>query len=108
MKIVKKMIKTKLWILPVPAVIVLAVVVFGGVGVVGALNGWFGGGSSTPSDTMTRGLVGYWNFDEGSGAVAHDSSDNGKNGVAGNVCVAGHNNNGNNTCTGIFYPDAHP
>jgi hypothetical protein len=29
----------------------------------------------------TAGLIGYWNFDEGSGSVAHDSSGNGYNGA---------------------------
>ena len=49
------------------------------VGTVGALNGWFGGGGSIPSDTFTRGLVGYWAFEEGSGSVAYDSSGNENN-----------------------------
>ena len=30
-----------------------------------ALNGYFGGGGAIASDTSTRGLVGYWKFDEG-------------------------------------------
>ena len=50
-------------------VIVLAVI-----GTVGALNGYFGGGGHIPQDTFTRGLVGYWNFDEGTGSIAHDIS----------------------------------
>lgn len=29
----------------------------------------------------TNGLVGYWNFDEGSGIIAHDISGNGNNGT---------------------------
>jgi len=29
---------------------------------------------------LTEGLIGYWNFNEGSGSVAHDSSGNGYNG----------------------------
>src|SRR3989344_7491214 len=49
-------------------------VVLATVGSIAALNGWFGGGGSIPEDTMTRGLVGYWGFDEGSGTVAHDAS----------------------------------
>ena len=53
------------------------------VGVVGALNGWFGGGASIPSDTFTRGLVGYWNFDEGSGQTAYDASNEGNDGTLG-------------------------
>jgi len=44
------------------------------IGTVGALNGWFGGGGSIPQDTVTLKLMGYWNFDEGSGSTAYDSS----------------------------------
>lgn len=51
------------------------------VGSVAALNGWFGGGNSIPEDTMTRGLVGYWGFEEGSGTVAHDASNYANNGT---------------------------
>ena len=42
-----------------------------------ALNGYFGGGASIPEDTMTRGLVGYWNFDEGSGQTAYNAASTG-------------------------------
>lgn len=28
-----------------------------------------------------QGMIGYWNFDEGSGTVAHDTSGNGYNGT---------------------------
>src|SRR3989344_2616867 len=59
------------------------------VGSVAALNGWFGGGGSIPEDTMTRGLVGYWNFDEGSGRVAHDASNYANNGVASSTWATG-------------------
>jgi len=55
-------------------------VVIATVGSIAALNGWFGGGSSIPEDTMTRGLVGYWGFDEGSGSIAYDSSGYSNNG----------------------------
>ncbi|MDD5144695.1 MAG: hypothetical protein PHW72_01055, partial [Candidatus Pacebacteria bacterium] len=51
------------------------------IGTVGALNGWFGGGSSIPEDTMTRGLVGYWGFEEESGTTTFDASDNGNDGT---------------------------
>ncbi len=51
------------------------------VGTVGALNGWFGGGSSIPSDTMTRGLMGYWGFDEQTGPLIMDKSGNGNDGM---------------------------
>jgi len=56
-------------------------IVFGIVGAVGALNGWFGGGGEIPSDTFTRGLVAYWSFDEGTGNTAYDASGNGNNGT---------------------------
>jgi len=45
----------KLWLLPLPIVIGIAVVVLGGVGIIGALNGWFGGGAQIPEDAMTLG-----------------------------------------------------
>ncbi len=51
------------------------------VGSVGALNGWFGGGGSIPEDTMTRGLAGYWNFDEGSGQNVYDATGYGNDGT---------------------------
>jgi hypothetical protein len=56
-------------------------VVIATVGSVAALNGWFGGGGSIPEDTFTRGLVGYWSFDEGSGSAAYDASGNGNDGT---------------------------
>ena len=46
-----------------------------------ALNGFFGGGGAIPEDTMTRGLVGYWSFDEGDGAIARDASGNNNHGT---------------------------
>jgi|GEM_PF-1308751 len=55
--------------------------ILSGVGYIGAMNGWFGGGASIPEDTFSRGLVGYWNFDEGSGTAANDASGNGNNGA---------------------------
>jgi len=48
------------------------------------LQGYFGGGSAIPEDTMTRGLVGYWSFDEGKGGIANDKSGNGNTGKLGN------------------------
>ncbi len=51
------------------------------VGTVGALNGWWGGGGSIPEDTFTRGLAGYWSFDEGAGLIVYDESENGNNGT---------------------------
>jgi hypothetical protein len=45
------------------------------------IGGWFGGGASIPSDTMTRGLVGYWSFDEAGGTTAFDGSGNSNNGT---------------------------
>ena len=46
-----------------------------------ALNGYFGGGGTIPSDTFTRGLVGYWAFDEATGTTAYDGSANSNNGT---------------------------
>ena len=40
-----------------------------------ALNGYFGGAGTVLGDTTTRALVGYWDFEEGIGASANDSSD---------------------------------
>jgi len=56
---------------------------FVGTGFVAALNGYFGGGDTIPEDTFTRGLVGYWSFDEGTGQTAYDASGNGNNGILG-------------------------
>ncbi|MDF1498680.1 MAG: LamG domain-containing protein [Patescibacteria group bacterium] len=63
---------------------VLAVVLLGG-GFLAAQYGFSGGTNapSVPEDTMTRGLVGYWSMDEGSGQYAYDGSDNGNNGTLG-------------------------
>ena len=37
--------------------------------------------SNTSTGPPTQGLIGYWNFDEGSGTVAHDTSGSGYNGT---------------------------
>ena len=37
--------------------------------------------SNTPPPVPTQGLIGYWNFDENSGTLAHDTSGNGYNGT---------------------------
>ena len=43
----------------------------------------------------TAGLIGYWNFDEGSGTVAHDTSGSGFTGtVVGATWAAGKINSG--------------
>ncbi|MFH1048262.1 MAG: LamG domain-containing protein [Patescibacteria group bacterium] len=65
-------------------------------GYVAALNGFFGGGAAIPSDTMTRGLVGYWNMDESGGQTAKDLSNNGNNGTLTNgpVWTKGKNGGG--------------
>ena len=55
-------------------------VVLATVGSVAALNGWFTS-NNVPSDTLTRGLVGYWPMDEGSGTAAYDTSDNNNIGI---------------------------
>ena len=57
------------------------VLMLAGVGGTLALNGFFGGGAAIPEDTMTRGLVGYWSFDEGDGTVARDASGNNNHGT---------------------------
>ena len=59
---------------------VVAVAVLASISTVGALNGWFGGGGSVPQDTTTLKLMGYWNFDEGSGSIAYDASGLGHHG----------------------------
>jgi len=46
-----------------------------------ALNGYFGGGGTVSPDSLTRGLVGYWAFEEGYGQTAYDASGNGNNGT---------------------------
>jgi hypothetical protein len=58
------------------------------VGGVLALNGFFGGGAKIPEDTFTRGLVGYWSFDEGSGQYAYDGSGNSNTGTLGGTSAA--------------------
>ena len=60
---------------------VATAVVLATIGSVGALNGWFGGGGSIPEDTFTRGLVGYWSFDEGSGQNVYDAAGYGNDGT---------------------------
>jgi len=60
-------------------ILIITMVVFTGTGVVLGLNGYFGGGVDS-ADT-TRGLVGYWAFEEGSGTTANDSSGNGNDGT---------------------------
>jgi hypothetical protein len=66
------------------------------VGVVGALNGWWGGGGRIPADTFTRGLVGYWTFDEGTGTTTYDASGQGHHGtiLTVEVCYDGLDNDG--------------
>ena len=61
--------------------IAVGVLALAGVGGTLALNGFFGGGAAIPEDTMTRGLVGYWSFDEGGGTVARDASGNNNHGT---------------------------
>jgi chitodextrinase len=51
--------------------------------------------SNTVAGPPTAGLVGYWNFDEGSGVIAHDTSGSGYNGVVnGATWTAGKINSG--------------
>ncbi|MDD4924651.1 MAG: LamG domain-containing protein [Dehalococcoidales bacterium] len=72
--------RQKKLLIPLPVIIITAAVALGGIGFVGALNGWFGGGGSIPSDTMTRGLVGYWDMEEDMGTSVYDKSGNANNG----------------------------
>jgi len=49
-------------------------------GFLAAQFGFFSGGTnapSVPSDTMTRGLVGYWEFEEGTGQTVHNAANTG-------------------------------
>ncbi|MDP2695771.1 MAG: LamG domain-containing protein, partial [bacterium] len=46
-----------------------------------ALFGPQTGCDQDPGSCMTEGLAGYWGFEEGSGAIAYDSSDNGNTGT---------------------------
>jgi hypothetical protein len=46
----------------------------------------FGG---SPNQDVTRGLVGYWNFEEGTGQTANDSSDSNNDGTLGAASSAG-------------------
>ena len=51
--------------------------------------------SNSVSGPPTQGLIGYWNFDEGSGSVAHDTSGSGYNGtVTGATWTTGKINTG--------------
>ena len=59
----------------------VVIMVLASISTVGALNGWFGGGGSVPQDTVTLKLMGYWNFDEGSGSTAYDASGQGHHGT---------------------------
>jgi len=49
-------------------------------GFLAAQFGFFSGGTNAPSvpeDMMTRGLVGYWEFDEGTGQIAYNAANTG-------------------------------
>ena len=73
-------------------VFVAIIIVLTGSYFVAANYGFFGGGTNAPSvpeDTMTRGLVGSWSFDEGSGQTAYDASENGNNGTLGASTATG-------------------
>ena len=58
---------------------ILAAILTAG-GFLAADYGFFGGGTNAPSvpaDTMTRGLVGYWEFEEGTGQTAYNLANTG-------------------------------
>ena len=67
--------------------IIISIVIIAALGIVGgglALNGYFGGGAGSEAfdaGTLTRGLVGYWNCDEGSGTIATDATDHNTDGT---------------------------
>ena len=62
-----------------------------------------------PSSDPTTGLIGYWNFDEGTGTLAHDTSGNGFNGtVNGATWATGKTNSGlsfNGTTSYVVTPN---
>jgi len=68
---------------------ILSTIAIGSTTVLG-LNGYFGGGAGTAitGDTLTRGLVGYWTFDESTGTTAFDSTDNNNDGTLTNMTPA--------------------
>ena len=73
-------------------IFVVGAIILTGSYFVAANYGFFGGGTNTPSvpeDTMTRGLVGSWSFDEGTGQIAYDASENGNNGTLGASTATG-------------------
>ncbi len=52
------------------------------------IGGFFGGGATIPTDTMTRGLVGNWSMDEGFGSTAYDATTYQNNGSLGGGTAA--------------------
>ena len=71
---------------------ILSLAVLTGSYFVAAHYGYFSGGTNAPSvpeDTMTRGLVGYWSFDEGTGQTVYDRSGNSNNGTLGASSAVG-------------------
>ena len=57
---------------------------------------------------MASGLVGYWNFDEGSGSIAHDSSGSGYNGTVNAAWTTGKINSAlsfNGATNGVVTPN---
>ena len=65
--------------------------------------------SNTVAGPPTAGLIGYWNFDEGSGSIAHDTSGSGYNGAINAAAwTAGKINSGlsfNGTTSGVVTPN---
>jgi uncharacterized protein (TIGR03790 family) len=65
--------------------------------------------SNTATGPPTQGLIGYWNFDEGSGTIAHDTSGSGYNGtVNGATWTVGYINGAlsfNGTTNNVVTPD---
>ena len=67
------------------SIVAFIVVLSGGTGLTLGLNGYFGGGGEIPSDSLTRGLIGYWAFEEGTGTTANDASGQGNTGTLTNM-----------------------
>ena len=81
------MLKKKLTIITI-----LSIAALSGSYFVVANYGYFSGGTNAPSvpeDTMTRGLVGYWSFDCGTGQTVYDGSGNSNNGTFGASSAVG-------------------
>lgn len=66
-------------------IIFVCLIIFSGLSAFISFGGWLGGSNAPTSqvteDSLTRGLVGYWAFEEDSGQTAADLSGNGNTGT---------------------------